>query len=80
MRRLLPVEIRRLNEFEERESVLGLFSTSGSQAPWCDRERTEVGLIKTPVQGTRHRRIRHEHKVEILAFLVERIDRLRSCN
>lgn len=78
--RLLPVEVSRLDGFNERKSILGLFSASGSQAPWCDREWPEVGLVKTPVQGARHRRIRHEYQVEILAFLVERIDRLRSCN
>ena len=78
--RLLPVEISRLYYLEERESVLGLFSTSSSEAPWCDRERPEVGLVETAVQGACHRRIRHKHKVKILAFLVERIDRLCSCN
>jgi len=78
--RFLPVEASRLDDFEECESILGLFSASSCQAPWCDCERPEVGLVETPVQGACHWCVRHEHKVEILAFLVERIDRLRSCN
>jgi len=78
--RLFPAKISRLDNFEECESVLGLFTASSRQAPGSDGKRPEVGVVETPIEGARHGRVRHEHKVKLLAFVVEGIERLGSCN
>jgi hypothetical protein len=55
---------------EKREAVFCLFATTGSEATGSDRKGAEVGSIEVAVQRVSERRIRHEHEVEVLTFLI----------
>jgi hypothetical protein len=54
-----------LDDFEEGETVLGLFSPASCETPWGGCERSKMGAVKTSVDRTRKRGVRSDNEIVV---------------